>query len=95
MLTPGKLVAVIALVVLLTAAVIALILGGMGFSFAEKPVENVTLQAGTTQAFLYVETGEHGVNGTNSSARYNVFRPGAYSNSATFYLSFHVIGKWK
>ena len=65
------------------------------FVFAEKPVENVTLQAGTTQAFLYVETGEHGVNGTNSSARYNVFRPGAYSNSATFYLSFHVIGKWK
>ena len=33
-LTPGKLVAVIAAVVLLTAAVIALILGGMGFTFS-------------------------------------------------------------
>lgn len=65
------------------------------FAFIEKPVENVTLQSGSTQAFLYVETGGHGVNGTNSSARYNVFRPGAMADSQTFYLSFHVIGKWK
>ena len=65
------------------------------FSFVEKPVENVTLQSGSTQAFLYVETGGHGVNGTSASARYNVFRPGAMTANQTFYLSFHVIGKWK
>lgn len=65
------------------------------FAFVEKPVENVTLQSGSTQAILYVESGGHGVNGTNASARYNVFRPGAMADSQTFYLSFHVIGKWK
>lgn len=65
------------------------------FPFKEKPVENVTLQSGSTQAFLYVETAPHGVNGVSSSARYNVFRPGAMADSQTFYLSFHVIGKWK
>lgn len=65
------------------------------FAFVEKPVENVTLQSGSTQAFLYVESGGYGVNGTNASARYNVFRPGSMADSQTFYLSFHVIGKWK
>ena len=41
-LTPGKLVAVIAAVVVLTAVVVALILGGMGFSFTgEKAEETV------------------------------------------------------
>ena len=41
-LTPGKLVAVIAAVVLLTAVVVALIMGGMGFSFTgEKAEETV------------------------------------------------------
>ena len=43
LLTPGKLVAIIAGVVVLTAAVVALILGGMGYNFsytaAEKPGE--------------------------------------------------------
>ena len=39
LLTPGKLVAVIAAVVLLTAVVVALILGGMGFSFSGEKVE--------------------------------------------------------
>lgn len=43
-LTPGKLVAVIAAVVVLTAAVVALILGGMGFSF-NKPVETVPVES--------------------------------------------------
>ena len=36
LLTPGKLVAIVACVVVLTAAVVALILGGMGFSFTAK-----------------------------------------------------------
>ena len=44
-LTPGKLVAIVACVVLLTAAVVALIMGGMGYSFsasnATEPVESV------------------------------------------------------
>ncbi len=43
-LTPGKLVAVVAAVVLLTAAVVAMIMTGMGFRFAagqEEPVESV------------------------------------------------------
>lgn len=65
------------------------------FAFVGKPVENVTLQSGSTQAILYAESGGNGVNGTNASARYNVFRPGAMTESQTFYLSFHVIGKWK
>jgi hypothetical protein len=65
------------------------------FAFAEKPVETVTLQCGSTQAFLYAEASGYGVNGTNASARYNVFRPGAMATSQTFYLSFHVLGKWK
>jgi hypothetical protein len=65
------------------------------FAFVEKPVETVTLQSGSTQAFLYAEASGYGVNGTNASARYNVFRPGAMATSQTFYLSFHILGKWK
>lgn len=65
------------------------------FAFVEKPVETVTLQSGSTQAILYCEASGYGVNGTSASARYNVFRPGAITTSQTFYLSFHVIGKWK
>lgn len=65
------------------------------FSFTEKPVETVTLQSGATQAILYCEASGYGVNGVSSSARYNVFRPGAMATAQTFYLSFHVIGKWK
>lgn len=65
------------------------------FAFVQKPVETVTLQSGSTQAFLYVEASGYGVNGTSASARYNVFRPGAMTAAQTFYLSFHVVGKWK
>ena len=65
------------------------------FTFTDKPVEIVTLQSGSTQAFLYAETNPHGVNGAASSARYNVFSPVSKADSQTFYLSFHVIGKWK
>ena len=43
-LTPGKLVAVIAAVVVLTAVVVALIMGGMGYSF-NKPVESEPLES--------------------------------------------------
>ena len=45
-LTPGKLVAVIAAVVLLTAAVVAMIMTGMGFSFSKS--EETTEPAATT-----------------------------------------------
>lgn len=65
------------------------------FTFATKPLEMVTLQSSSTQAFLYAEASGYGVNGASSTARYNVFRPGAMSSSQTFYLSFHIIGKWK
>ena len=65
------------------------------FAFVQKPVEQVTLQSGETQAFLYAEASGYGVNGTNASAMYNVFRPGAIADSKTFYLSFYVCGKWK
>ena len=45
LLTPGKLVAIIAAVVVLTALVVALIMGGMGFTFSQtagtEPVETV------------------------------------------------------
>jgi hypothetical protein len=54
-LTPGKLVAIVAAVVLLTALVVALIMGGMGFSF-NKPVENlpVETQAPSVEATVSV-----------------------------------------
>ena len=65
------------------------------FTFAEKPVETVTLQSGSTQGILYCESNGNGVNGVSASARYNVFRPGAMTTSSTFYLSFYVVGKWK
>lgn len=65
------------------------------FTFKEKPVENVTLQSSSTQAILYCEASGYGVNGTSASARYNVFKPSAVTTEQTFYLSFHVIGKWK
>jgi len=52
LLTPGKLVAVIAAVVLLTAAVVALIMTGMGFSFNKPaetdPVESMDPTVGAT-----------------------------------------------
>lgn len=44
MLTPGKLVAIVAGVVVITAVVVALILGGMGFSF-NKPVETEPVES--------------------------------------------------
>lgn len=44
-LTPGKLVAIVAGVVLITALVVALILGGMGFTFAAKPVETTPVES--------------------------------------------------
>lgn len=65
------------------------------FTFTEKPVEQVTLQSGNSQAFLYVEAGGHGVNGAAASARYNVFKPSAVTSNETFYLSFYVKGNYK
>ena len=57
LLTPGKLVGIIAAVVLLTAAVVALIMTGMGFNFSKpvttEPVET-TLPA-ATEEFVAVE----------------------------------------
>lgn len=65
------------------------------FAFTQKPVENVTLQSGSTQAILYCEGSGYGVNGAYASAQYNVFKPSAVTTEQTFYLSFYVIGKWK
>ena len=50
-LTPGKLVAIIAGVVVLTAVVVALILGGMGFSF-NKPVVDQTGETNPVESQL-------------------------------------------
>lgn len=55
-LTPGKLVAVIAAVVVLTAVVVALILGGMGFSFTgEKAEETVPPSLDPTEEVTVAE----------------------------------------
>ena len=56
LLTPGKLVAIVACVVVLTAAVVALVLGGMGFSFTgekaeeTRPVESVEVTQPVVEA---------------------------------------------
>ena len=64
------------------------------FVFTEKPVEQATLQAGSYQGILFPEKDGNGVNGTNSSARYNICRPSSVASS-TFYISLYVVGNWK
>jgi hypothetical protein len=65
------------------------------FAFKDKPVENVSLTAGASAAFIYAESGGNGVNGTYASACYNIARPAAVTSSITFYISYYVIGKYQ
>lgn len=66
------------------------------FPFTSKPVENVTLLNGGSAAWICAETGSAGgVNGAYASATYTMVRPTAVAETQTFYLSFHVSGKWK
>ena len=64
------------------------------FTFAEKPVEQATLQAGSLGALLLPADGGNGVNGAGASAQYTICRPAATS-SQEYYISLYVIGKWK
>ena len=64
------------------------------FVFTAKPMEQATLQAGSYQGILFPEKDGNGVNGTNSSARYNICRPSSVASS-TFYISLYVVGNWK
>ena len=64
------------------------------FNFAEKPIENVTVQSGSIGSWALAADGGNGVNGASASARYTVCRP-ASTNSTEYYFSFYVIGKWK
>lgn len=64
------------------------------FNFAEKPIENVTIQSGSIGSWALAADGGNGVNGASASARYTVCRP-ASTNSTEYYFSFYVIGKWK
>lgn len=65
------------------------------FAFKDKPIENVSLTAGANAAFIYAESGGNGVNGAYASACYNIARPAAVTSAITFYISFHVIGKYQ
>lgn len=65
------------------------------FPFIDKPVEHVTLTAGSYQAILFPEKGGNGVNGAYASACYNLCRPSSVTTSSEFYLNFYVVGKWK
>lgn len=65
------------------------------FSFVDKPVETVSLTAGSYQAILFPEKNGNGVNGASASACYNVCRPSSITSSVTFYINFYVQGKWK
>lgn len=65
------------------------------FSFVDKPVEQVTLTAGSYQAILFPEKEGNGVNGASASACYNVCRPSQITTTMEFYLNYHVKGKWK
>ena len=61
--------------------------------FISKPVENVSVQGNAPVMLITASTG-NGVNGAWASARYHVCCPGS-QESLEYYLSFHVIGRWK
>lgn len=65
------------------------------FPFTSKPVENVTLQNGWYDAWVFATSDGNGVNGGYASAIYNVCRPAAVSGTSDYYFSFHCIGKLK
>ena len=63
--------------------------------FIDKPMEQVSLTAGSYQAILFPEKDGNGVNGSSASACYNVCRPSSITTTMEFYIAFHVTGKWK
>jgi len=65
------------------------------FNFVTKPMEQVSLTAGSYQAILFPEKNGNGVNGASASACYNIGSPTSITSSVEFYLSFYVVGKWK
>lgn len=65
------------------------------FNFVDKPLEQVTLTAGSYQAILFPEKEGNGVNGASASACYNVCRPSSITTTMEFYLNYHVKGRWK
>lgn len=65
------------------------------FPFKNKPVENVSLCAGSSAGWIYPEYNGNGVNGGYASACYAIARPSAVTSSQTFYLSFYVIGEYQ
>ena len=65
------------------------------FTFVEKPIEMVTLQAESYQGILFPEKSLLGVNTVSQTACYNICRPSSLSTVSVFYLNFNVVGKWK
>lgn len=65
------------------------------FNFADKPIEIVSLTAGSYQAIIFPEKNGNGVNGASASACYNLCRPSSITTVAEFYISFYVVGRWK
>lgn len=63
--------------------------------FVSKPVEIASLASGANGVWLFAESSGRGVNGTHSTAIYNVCRPSAVSAAATYYISIYATGRWK
>jgi hypothetical protein len=63
------------------------------FEFAEKPVEQATLQSATSAAWLVAESAGNGENTKTQSAVYNVCRAAAITSTSNYYISLYVYGK--
>ena len=64
--------------------------------FVSTPVEVVTMQNSGYAAWLCAESGgSGGVNGGYATAQYMLVRPTAGTTSHTFYINYHITGKWK
>lgn len=62
------------------------------FSFAQQPVENVTV---TSDAGIGVFCCVNGGNSTSSSAAYNVCALSGITADTTFHFHYHITGRWK
>lgn len=66
------------------------------FAFTAAPVEVVTMQNAGYAAWICAESIDNGgVNGSYASARYIILRPSAVASAQTFYINYHITGKWK
>ena len=63
--------------------------------FVSKPTEIASLASGANGVWLFAESSGRGVNGTHSTAIYNVCRPSAVSAAGTYYISIYATGRWK